>query len=535
MALSAGEEIAVGIWQTKVRRLLDEIGWADEVVASRLFVGGAVLAISAPIDSLYTATEVNEWAWDSTEAVLTGGEEPASLKETAERLLVEMGWEANPELLALRDAAAARGVAFLFDQHRASVGLGTGSLAWPVEDLPDPEAVDWGAVHDIPVVMVTGTNGKTTTVRLLASMVSAAGKAAGTTSTDRIEVAGEVLDEGDYSGPGGARTLLRDRRVEVAILETARGGILRRGLAVDRAKAALITNISADHLGEFGVHDLPSLASAKLVVTRVVEPGGRVVLNADDSELVAAAGRIAAPVTWFSLDAANPHIRESLAADGEACFLEEGALVLARGGEQIVVARVEEVPITFGGAARHNVANALGAIGLAAALELPVEAMAAGLRQVAGTPEDNPGRANLIERNGVHILVDYAHNPEGLLALLNIARSLPAERRLMVIGQAGDRSESAIRDLARTAWGLRPDRVIVKEMVELLRGRPAGEVPALLVDELLRLGARPESVTQAGSELEAVRDALAWARPGDLLVLLVHAQRDEVLAMVRGA
>jgi cyanophycin synthetase len=416
----------------------------------------------------------------------------------------------------------------------ASAGLGTGSLTWRVDALPAPEEIDWRAVHDIPVVLVTGTNGKTTTVRLLASMLSAAGRVVGLTSTDRIEVGSEVLDHGDFSGPMGARVLLRDRRVEVAILETARGGVLRRGLAVEHAKAALITNISADHLGQFGVHDLASLAQAKLVVTRALGPDDRIVLNADDPQLVAVAGRIAAPITWFSLDAANPRLRERLAAGGEACFVDDGALVLARGDARTAVERVDEVPLTFGGAALHNVANALGAIGLASALEVPVEAMAAGLRQVTGTPEDNPGRANLFERNGVRILVDYAHNPHGLTALLDIARSLPAERRLILLGQAGDRDDEAIRDLARIAWTFRPDRVVVKEMVELLRGRLPGEIPALLVDELRRLGAPPESVTQAGSELEAAGEALAWARPGDLLVLLVHAQRDEVIEAIRG-
>jgi len=198
----------------------------------------------------------------------------------------------------------------------------------------------------------------------------------------------------------------------------------------------------------------------------------------------------------------------------------------------VEVVRVEEVPITFRGAARHNVANALAAIGMTDALGLPVEAMAEKLRRVGGTPEDNLGRANLFERDGARILIDYAHNPHGLLALLDIARSLPAERRLIVIGQAGDRDDEAIRELARTAWTFQPDRVIVKEMPEMLRGRQLGETPAILMDEFLRLGAPPESVTRTDSELEAVREALGWARPGDLLVLLVHTQRDEVLALL---
>lgn len=518
-------ERAVAAWQAQARRVLDAVGWTDEVIAARVFPGGASLAISAPIDGLYAATEVNEWAWATAQA----GFEEGVFQQSIERLRAEIAREASPSLLALRDAAAARGVAFLWDDRWASVGLGTGSLTWTVDELPEPAEIDWAAVHDIPVLLVTGTNGKTTTVRLLASMFEAASQVVGLTSTDRIEVGGEVVERGDFSGPVGARTLLRDRRVEVAVLETARGGLLRRGLAVDRAAAALVTNIAADHLGEFGVYDLPSLAAAKLVVARAVGPEGRMVLNAGDSELVAAAGGIAAPITWFSLDPGNPRVRSG------GVYLEDGFLVLAQGEAKTRIAHVEEIPFTFGGAARHNVANALGAIGMAAAVGLPVEAMAEGLLRVGGTPEDNPGRANLFERDGIRILVDYAHNPHGLTALLDIARSLPAGRRLILIGQAGDRDDAAIRDLARAAWAFQPDHVVVKELPEMLRGRGPGEVPALLVDELLRLGAPEENVTRADSELEGVEEALAWARPGDLLVLLVHTQREAVLERIQAA
>ncbi|HEX9941155.1 MAG TPA: Mur ligase family protein [Thermoanaerobaculia bacterium] len=524
-------EAAVAAWREQARRILDAVGWMGEEAAARLFPGGASLAISAPIDALYAATEVNEWAWAAAAASFDGEAPDITVgRDTLRKAIAE---EANPPLLALRDAAAARGVAFLWDDQRASVGLGTGSLTWPVDALPDPESIDWNAVHDVPVALVTGTNGKTTTVRLLAAMASAAGRVPGVTSTDRIEVGGEAIEEGDFSGPGGARTLLRDRRVEIAILETARGGLLRRGLAVERADAALVTNIAADHLGEFGIHDLPALAAAKLVIARAVGPDGRIVLNADDPELVAAAGRVAAPVAWFTLDPGNPQVREHLAAGGEAVYLEDGVLVLDRGGERTTVVRVEEVPVAFGGAARHNVANALAAIGLASALGLPVAAMAAGLRRIGHHPEDNPGRANLFERNGVSILLDYAHNPHGLAALLDVARSLPAERRLLVIGQAGDRDEEAIRDLARAAWPFQADHYVIKELPEMLRGRRPGEVPAIVEDELLRLGMPPEGLEQADSELEAVEKALAWARPGDLLVLLVHTQREEVLDLIR--
>ena len=521
---------AVAAWREQARRMLDAVGWSGEETAARLFSGGASLAISAPIDALYAATEVNEWAWAAAEASLSGEmPEIAAGRDALRRLIAQ---ESNPALLALRDAAVARGVAFLSDGRFASAGLGTGSLTWPVDELPQPESIDWRAVHDVPVLLVTGTNGKSTTVRLVAAMVTAAGKVPGLTSTDYIEVGDEVIERGDFSGPEGARAVLRDKRVEVAVLETARGGILRRGLVANRADAAAVTNIAEDHLGDYGIHDLASLTATKLVIARVVRPDGRVVLNADDPELVAAAGGVAAPIVWFAFDAGNPVVAGHVAAGGEAVYVDDGALVLDRGGERTAVIRAGEVPVTFGGAARYNVANALAAIGVASVLRLPAEAMASGLRSLRSTPEDNPGRANLFEWNSSRILLDYAHNPHGIKALLDIAQALPARRKLIILGQAGDRSDEAIRDLARAAWELRPDYIIVKELPEMLRGRQLGEVPAVLEDELRRLGVPAAHLERADSELEAVNKALAWARPGDLLVLLVHKHRDEVVRML---
>ena len=229
-------------------------------------------------------------------------------------------------------------------------------------------------------------------------------------------------------------------------------------------------------------------------------------------------------------------MKKVLAAGGEACFLDGGALVLARGKgksrERIEVTRVKDVPVTFGGAARHNVANALAAIAMASTIGIPAEAMATGLSRVSNTPAHNPGRANTFERDGVRILLDYAHNPHGLTALLDIANALPAERRLLLLGQAGDRTDEAIRDLARAALSFQADRIVIKEIPEMLRGRPPGEIPAILEDELLRNGVPAGRIEHAASEAEGARLLLDQARAGDLVVLLVHTQREAVVEML---
>jgi UDP-N-acetylmuramyl tripeptide synthase len=369
-------------------------------------------------------------------------------------------------------------------------------------------------------------------VRLLAAIASAAGYAAGITSTDGVSVGGVSLAEGDYSGPSGARLLLRRRDVQLGVLETARGGLLRRGLSVDRASVAVVTNVADDHLGEFGIQDLEALADVKMLVTRALRPGAAAVLNADDPRLRARGERIGAPVVWFTLEPDTAWLGRHLHAGGRAALLADRALVLAEGARRSEVARVADVPIAVGGAARHNVTNALAAVGAAAALGLPLEAMARGLTQFGTTDEENVGRANVMELGGVQVVVDYAHNPHGMAALAEMVAAMSARRRLVLLGQAGDRSDAAIRELARAALALRPDRVVLKEMDRYLRGRRPGEVTELMADELLRAGVAPDAISRPGDELAAVRDALAWARPGDLLLLTVHQDRPLVLALL---
>ncbi len=522
-------------WCAEASRLLREVGWDREQVTTRRFPGGANLAISAPLDGLFAATELNERAWAGAMAHVYGAHpsipDPLTDKASAPPAPLNdvIAEERNPALLALARAAAERGVSFLADDDFATVGTGTGALSWPLASLPAPERVDWAAVHDIPVALITGSNGKTTTARLLTAIVDAAHRTPGMTSTDGIRVGGQLVQSGDYAGPGGARVVLRDRRVDVAVLETARGGILRRGLAVRRAAAALITNIAEDHLGEFGVHDLEAVLATKLVVARVVGPTGRVVLNADDPVLAAARPELRAPIVWCSANGEHSVVATHRAAGGDVCVVEAGVIVYESEGRRIELAPVDAIAICLGGAARHNVQNALGAAALALALGLPAEAIRTGLTTFRGTAVDNPGRLNCFDLGGLSAIVDFAHNPHGMDALIDVAGALAGGRKLILIGQAGDRGDDAIRALARSAWRIQPARIVIKEMVGHLRGRAVGEVSALLADEFLRLGAPSTSLVTSPSEYEGVRSALAWGRAGDLLVLTIHSERTRVL------
>jgi cyanophycin synthetase len=521
---------AIEAWEEAARTLVDAVGWPPQRLVSRPFRGGVSLALSAPLDGLYSATEIAEEAWDAAAAELEGMPRP-DLTAAALRLRKVVEEERNPRLVALKEAAQARGLTFLSDEDYASVGSGTGAMVWPVRSIPDPLTIDWSTVHDVPIALVTGSNGKTTVVRLLSAMIRAAGKVPGSTSTDGVYVDGTTIDEGDYSGPGGARLVLRQSAVEAAVLETARGGILRRGLGTTRANVAVVTNVAEDHLGEFGVETLEQLAETKLLVGRALVGGGSLVLNADDPVLVRASSMLNLPITWFSLDGASDVLEKHVGAGGTAVVVENDDIVLIRDGARTPVVRTRDAPFTFGGTAVHNVANALAAVAAATGLGLPISAIAEALRSFGKKPADNPGRANLHELGGVRILVDYAHNAHGLSALVGLAQGISADRRLVMVGAAGDRQDEAIREMARAASALRPDRVIVKDAEQYLRGRAPGEVPGLLADEFTRLGTPASSISRALSELEGVRDALTWARPGDLLVLAVHQDRREVLGL----
>lgn len=223
--ISCADEVTepfLRLWLVEARRMLDAVGWSQAQLTARRFPHGVSVALSAPIDGLFAATEINEWAVAAAATRLAGGDAP-QLEPARSALALQIRTEASPSLAAMHAAALQHEVTFLFDPDQVSVGGGTGSITWPLDAIPAPDAVDWATVHDIPLVLVTGSNGKTTTVRLVAAMARAAGRVTGFSSTDAVVVADEIIDRGDWAGPAGTRLVLRDRRVEFAVLETARG------------------------------------------------------------------------------------------------------------------------------------------------------------------------------------------------------------------------------------------------------------------------------------------------------------------------
>lgn len=381
----------------------------------------------------------------------------------------------------------------------------------------------------IPTVCVTGTNGKTTTTRLIAHLAMTAGRRTGWSSTDGVLVQGELVEEGDYSGPAGARTVLSDKSVRFAVLETARGGMLLKGLGTAYNHVSVVTNVSADHLGVNGIDTLDQLAEVKAIITRITRPDGWVVLNGDDPRVWAMRSGASGRPWCFAMSAEAPALRESLDAGGRGITVLDGQLtVLCAGESPVRLLPVAEVPVTLSGLSEHNVANALAAAAAGLAAGLPRDEVVEGLRTFLPDAEHNAGRMNVysvpLEAGEVTVVVDMAHNEAGLEALLAVARGLmaPGSRVLLGLGTGGDRTDEILVGLGEIA-GLGADRVHIEHKEHYLRGRTMEGLEAKLREGMSRVGASP--VTSSETELAGLLELLADARDGDVLAEMVHSDR----------
>jgi len=566
---TAVDDALLVAWRGRVEMATRHLGWTERQAIARRHTGGVLLAIAAPLDLLFLATEVNEWAlcatlverdplrWSGLEETLVAAAAAAAedgaipepkLKPVIEESAALARFEhlarlqSRPKLRALIDATASHGLRPVLDDSELTVGTGVGGRTFALAALPAVADVRWDELRDIPTALVTGSNGKTTTVRLLAACARAHGWRAGYNCTDGVFVDDDVLAAGDYSGPAGARMVLREPRTQAAIIETARGGILRRGIAVSQADVAVVTNVSSDHFGEYGIDDLAGLADAKLSVAAVVAPQGMLVLNAEDPQLRAQVGGLARrfgrcpPLGWFALDADQFALSEYRARGASTCGVRNGRLLLSHQGGEHDLGLVPAMPLTVGGIAAYNVANLAAAALAAVALGIPGTVISSVFARFGNRSGDNPGRMMRFDVAGARVLIDYAHNPEGLRGLLSVAEHLRdgAGRLCLLLGHAGNRLDADIEELARVAARFRPDLVVVKENEAQLRGRQPGEVPRIIRNELKRAGLPESALPVCSTEVEAARYALDWARPRDVLVFPMHSQtaRTAVIAML---
>jgi cyanophycin synthetase len=466
-----------------------------------------------------------------------------------ERLVRAIASEAGTRRLAVRVRPTADPqvlvVAFPWRNRGRAKALGE-AVAHALDALPTPDlegAVSAAAEEvaraergprpttitpTIPVVAVTGTNGKTTTSRMIAHIARTSGLVVGWSNTDGIYRDGVLVEAGDYSGPSGAGRALGLEGVQFAVTETARGGILLKGIGITRNDVSVVTNVTADHLGLQGIDTVDQLAEVKSVVPRITRKGGWAVLNGDDPRVLAMRATISAQPWVFSRDPDSPAVREVLSHGGRATTVIDGWItVLAPGSDPDPLVELVEVPMTLAGLSRFNIENALAAASAALAVGLPRTDVVAGLRTFRPDAEHNPGRMNFFSLPGdVSVVMDLAHNEAGLEALLEIMGGVrrPGARLLLGLGAVGDRTDELIEALGEIgAKG--SDVVAIGHKEWYLRGRTMDEI-----DVLLRAGAARVGVTDIDTyttEVECLAALVDRARPGDVVGLMCHAERQE--------
>jgi cyanophycin synthetase len=399
----------------------------------------------------------------------------------------------------------------------------------PVETLLD-RLFPSGQSGRIPIAAVTGVNGKTTTTRLIAHILARTERCVGMTCTEGIYIDGERTEAGDCSGPLSARMILRDPRVQAAVLETARGGILRAGLGFDRCDVAVVTNIAeGDHLGIADIETVEQLARVKRTIVDVVSPDGHAILKADDPLVAEMASYCPGSVVFFARDGHHPLLVAHRDKGGRAAFVRDRRIILAEGSQEIPLVSLENVPLTHGGYVGFQVENALAAAAAAWVLGVPCEVILAGLETFAADLDRTPGRFNLLEFNGATVVMDYGHNTSSLVSLIETFEALPHKYRSAVYSAAGDRRNV---DLIRQGelLGDAFDRVILYEEENCIRGRAPGEINALFRQGLAGRR-RVKHIEEVQGAIASLEHALASARPGELLLIQVDLV-DETMEMM---
>jgi len=382
----------------------------------------------------------------------------------------------------------------------------------------------------IPIVAITGTNGKTTVTRMVSFVLGKSGAKVGMTTTDGIFVNGVKVASGDTTGPISARTILSDSDVEVAVLETARGGLVKRGLGFDWCDVGVITNVREDHIGQDGIESVDDILHIKSLVAERVREGGTLVFNAEDENLLRLAkklenGKIKRKLVYFALDACNSVLRRHITSGGDAYFAESGWIMEAQGGKERRLIHTSEIPLTLFGTAQFQVANVLAAIASCVAQKVPYDVILLALRQFRSN-EHNAGRANLYKVGRGYAMLDYGHNPDAFKAICQMTSSWTTKCTIGVIGVPGDRSNQIILNSAfAAAQGF--DRIYLRDDLDL-RGRRPGEAPRLFSDAVARLAPNMDC-TVILDEFEAMRVALKSVNEGEIVVIFY----DELTAALK--
>jgi UDP-N-acetylmuramate-alanine ligase len=523
----------VAAYATELRKVLDALGWDDVAIHQNEYSRGLIFAIPTEFDYTYAGCKILSVTFDLVAASFN---EQPELDFAAEIDYLDyvLSKERYMTLRNIYNEAQARSLNVYFYDDIITIGSGKGAFSANIDEIGFAD-VPWEQIYEIPSVMVTGTNGKTTTVRLTSFISQHAGKVVGYCSTDWVMIGEQIVSQGDLSGPNGNRTVMTNPAVDVAVLEVARGGIVKRGLATSHVNAAVVMNVSEDHLGMNGIDSVHDLARAKFTVQNAVRPGGHHVINLDDSESHQFIAKLSEGRAFISQKLSEAEIKQFMQhPEDYACFVENGAFVVLKDSHKTVIAMVNQVELTYNGVAKHNIENVLAAICLSLELGRSYAEITSGLLAFESAIH-NHGRFNLFEVDGAKLLIDYGHNVASVDSILKFARSIATanSRITVLLGFSGDR-KFLIDSIAKSVVKYDVDHVILKMFTSHLRGAEVGELANLLQERLIKRGYPQHNIlATVETEMEALNLVLARMQPEGIYILFCQDEAAEVIAAIK--
>lgn len=519
----------VELWYKELARVMHALNWRGYKAVHQIYSNGVKFAITAPADLLYVAAFSVVEIWNSVYNEYKTGA-PNDIEDILDELVPDLRRHLDLKYRAIFSEAHRRLLNVFIEKYDVCIGSGKTAYRADIDDIV-LEDIPWNDIKEVPTVIVTGTNGKTTTVRLTAYITRHAKRKVGYCSTDWVVVGDEIVEKGDMSGPTGNLRVMVNPDVEMAVLEAARGGLVRRGLIADFVSAATVTNISEDHLGQDGIETVEDLAYVKCLIYQAVRPDGYRIINIDDPELYKRVFTIEGKkILVTQRDLNHPDVVKVAAHAEHICYIKDDAFYWRSEGKDELVATFAETPITVNGFAKHNVENTMQAICLSFSLGLNLTEIREGITTYENTVSNNRGRANVFTHNGGTIIVDFAHNPAAIGAILNMCKAYkaPEGNFSMLVGNTGNRLRMT-DSICQMIADAKVDEIMIKEIPNFLRGAALGEIPKMIEDSLLSKGVRADQITMIETEENALEHVLATIKTGDVCAFLCHSNTGKII------
>ncbi len=517
----------IKLWEIELKRVMYALNLLEYKTGIRIYSQGFKYAVSFPPDLLNCGMSILCQVWASVYNKYINGEfDP--LQKILDTIEPEIRQELNLKYREICKEASKRSLNVFLNKSNICIGSGKYGFRANINNISLKD-IPWDDIKEVPSVLVTGTNGKTTTVRMTAYIASLIGKTVGYCSTDWVMIGDKVVEEGDLSGPAGSLEVMTNPDVEIAVLEVARGGLVRRGIIANYVKGSTVVNISEDHMGQDGIENLSSMAETKSLVYKAVENSGYSIINLDDKEIGKIVDKVQGRkifITKRTLSEISPYIKDT----EHICFIKDNAFYWKTLEHEFMIATFADTPITVNGKALHNIENAMNAICLSYVLGFTWEEIAKGLKTYENTAQNNRGRTNVFRYSGGTIILDFAHNPSAIGAILDMGRTYLGDnsKLYMLLGNTGDRVELT-DGICQKAIDYNVDVVLIKELPQYLRGAKLGELTQKIETTLLKKGMKKDQLIMIGSEEEALAYTFKALKLGDVCVFLCHSSTAKIL------